>query len=54
MTKKRKPRRSPDRDAITFVCPVKLKKAIEQAAAADRRPLSNWIASTLEDVLKAK
>jgi len=53
MAKKNIPQRSKDQTIVGFSCPVELKAAIKQAAAADNRNLSNWIVCQLREAIKA-
>lgn len=45
------PKRSPDNCVMGFSCSVALRNAIREAAKTEKRTVSNWIVTQLEDLL---
>lgn len=53
MTTKRKPQRSKDQATLTISLPKELKRAVDEAAAADERSVSNFVVRELRKLLSA-
>jgi len=47
-----KKQRSIGNTTVSFSCSVALKKALQEAAAAERRTLSNWVVLKLEQAVR--